>query len=304
MKMTDGLFHRVFDEIGAEYPDIIQDHYIIDIGSAKVAASPHIFDVIVTTNLYGDIISDIAAEVTGSVGLAGSSNVGEDFAMFEAIHGSAPDIAGKGIANPSGLLNGAIMMLTHIGQPDVAEKIQNAWLVTLEDGIHTGEIYREGSSKKKVGTKEFSEAVIARLGQKPVRLRVADYSNAPEGGVHLPPLKPICFEEKKLVGVDLFLDWQGLPDVLGDKIVDLAKGSGLTLKIISNRGVKVWPHGHPDTFTADHWRLRLFAESGVVDHIAIYSLANKLAAAGLDVIKIENLYTFNDKAGYSLAQGE
>jgi isocitrate dehydrogenase len=128
MKMADGLFHRLFDEIGKEYPKLEKEHYIIDIGAARIASRPGIFDVIVTENLYGDIISDIAAEVSGSVGLAGSSNIGEDFAMFEAIHGSAPDIAGKNFANPSGILQSAEMMLVHIGQPEVASAVHNAWL--------------------------------------------------------------------------------------------------------------------------------------------------------------------------------
>src|SRR5690606_10971564 len=144
MKMTDGMFYKVFEEVGAEYPEIARDRIIVDIGSAKIAVDPCRFDVVLAPNLYGDIISDIAAEVTGSVGLAGSSNIGIGGAMFEAIHGSAPDIAGKGIANPSGLLLGAVMMLVHIGQSDVAEKIHNAWLKTIEDGLHTGDIYREG----------------------------------------------------------------------------------------------------------------------------------------------------------------
>lgn len=137
MKLTDGLFHQVFDEIAAEYPDIVANHFIIDIGSARLAASPEIFDVIVTLNLYGDILSDIAAQLAGSIGFAASANVGEQAAMFEAVHGSAPDIAGKGIANPSGLLIAATQMLVHIGLPEYAEAIKNAWLCTLEDGIHT-----------------------------------------------------------------------------------------------------------------------------------------------------------------------
>lgn len=134
MKMTDGIFHQVFNEIAAEYPDIKNEHFIIDIGTALVADQPERFDVIVTSNLYGDILSDVAAQIAGSVGLAGSANVGNHVAMFEAIHGSAPDIAGKKIANPSGLLNGAIQMLIHINQPESAMLIENAWLKTLEDG--------------------------------------------------------------------------------------------------------------------------------------------------------------------------
>jgi isocitrate dehydrogenase len=136
MKQTDGLFHKVFEEIAPEYPEIENEHWIIDIGAAKLADSPEAFDVIVLPNLYGDVLSDVAAQIAGSVGLAGSANIGETCAMFEAIHGSAPRIAGQNIANPSGLLQGAVMMLNHIGQGDVAARVNNAWLKTIEDGIH------------------------------------------------------------------------------------------------------------------------------------------------------------------------
>jgi len=185
MKQTDGLFHSIFDEIAPEYPDIESEHWIIDIGAAKMADTPEAFDVIVTLNLYGDIISDISAQLSGSVGLAGSANVGEEYAMFEAIHGSAPRRAGQDLANPSGLLNGAIMMLRHLGQHDVADRIYNAWLKTLEDGVHTYDIFREGNSTKKVGTNEFAEAVISRLGQTPSQLKVARSGRA--GRVQLKP---------------------------------------------------------------------------------------------------------------------
>ncbi len=174
MKFSDGIFHQVFTEIAKkEYPTIANEHYIVDIGTARLATKPEIFDVIVTSNLFGDIISDVTAEISGSVGLAGSANIGKDFALFEAIHGSAPDIAGKNIANPSGLLNGAIMMLVHIGHGEIAALIENAWKKTLEDGVHTADIYNTETSTKKVGTKEFAEEVVKRLGQKPSRLTVA-----------------------------------------------------------------------------------------------------------------------------------
>ncbi|HVO41288.1 MAG TPA: NADP-dependent isocitrate dehydrogenase, partial [Aggregatilineales bacterium] len=137
MKMTDGLFHKVFDEIATEYPDIQNEHWIVDIGAAKMADTPEAFDVIVMENLYGDILSDVAAQIAGSVGLAGSANIGTEAAMFEAIHGSAPRRAGQNLANPSGLLLGGVMMLVHIGQPDAAERVHNAWLRTIEEGIHT-----------------------------------------------------------------------------------------------------------------------------------------------------------------------
>ncbi|MGE4313017.1 MAG: NADP-dependent isocitrate dehydrogenase [Pseudobdellovibrionaceae bacterium] len=303
MKIADGLFHKTFDEIGKEYPDIEQDHYIIDIGTARIASRPGDFDVIVTENLYGDIISDVAAEVTGSVGLCGSANIGADFAMFEAIHGSAPDIAGKGIANPSGLLLGAVMMLVHIGQGDVAETVHNAWLKTLEDGIHTGEIYREGVSVERVGTKGFSDAVIARLGQKPSILKPVSYP-AQGGGTALPPLKPVVREAKELVGVDIYLDWEGKPDDLAAKIQGLTV-SGLKLALIDNRGTKVWPNGLPETYCCDQWRLRFTGSSEAkVNSADVVEQLQALAANDFDFIKTEHLYNFDGKSGYSKAQGE
>src|SRR5918997_2961504 len=178
MKLTDGLFHKVFDEIGAEYNDLEKEHWIVDIGAAKLADTPEAFDIVVMPNLYGDVLSDVAAQIAGSVGLAGSANIGEHVSMFEAIHGSAPRRAGQKLATPSGLFLGAVMMLVHTGQTDVAERAHNAWLRTMEDGIHTYDIYKEGVSKEKVGTREFAEAVVARLGQRPETLKAVGYRAA------------------------------------------------------------------------------------------------------------------------------
>ncbi len=304
MKLSDGLFHKVFDEIAPEYPDIQKDHMIIDIGTAKVAAHPEMFDVIVTANLYGDIISDVAAEVTGSVGLGGSSNIGLDFAMFEAVHGSAPDIAGKGIANPSGLLLGAVMMLVHIGQGDVAAKVHNAWLKTIEDGIHTGDIYREGNSKKKVGTADFSKAVIERLGAKPSTLKAVDYSGVPAGGLKMPPLKPRIEEKKERIGVDIGINWDGSPDELAAK-VNACVNDNLQLQMISNRGTKVWPGGKPGTFCADNWRLRFIGKDGsTVKTSQVVALMDRMNQADLNFTKSVMLHTFNGVPGFSVAQGE
>jgi len=244
--------------------------------------------------------------VVGSVGLAGSSNVGEHVAMFEAIHGSAPDIAGKKIANPSGLLNGAIMMLIHIGAYDKATLIENAWLRTLEDGIHPADIYRDGTSKQKVNTDEFADAVIARLGQKPAAFKAADY-HEPTGKAAQPVEIPVAkIEEKKLVGVDMFLDLAMCgPNALGERIQKLA--TPLTLQVISNRGVKVWPHGQAETFCSDHWRCRFVKDEKYATAITqadIIKLLEVLTADGLDVIKTENLYTFNGERGFTLSQGQ
>lgn len=303
MKQTDGLFHQVFDEIGKEYPEIEKEHWIIDIGTAKLADTPEVFDVIVTLNLYGDVISDVAAQITGSVGLAGSSNIGEECAMFEAIHGSAPDIAGKNIANPSGLLQGAIMMLNHIGQSQVAEKIQNAWLKTLEDGIHTADIYKEGKSKQKVGTREFAAAVVANLGKKPTLFKPVSFSN--EASLVLPRYVRKPAQPKELVGIDVFVHWDGLDaQILANKWV-VACPENIKLEMITNRGIKVWPNGFPETFCTDHWRCRFKPVPGTAltkeDIISLLATAHK---ANIDTIKTENLYSFNGKMAFSLGQGQ
>ncbi len=304
MKISDGLFHKVFDEIGAEYPEIEQEHMIIDIGTAKVAAHPDMFDVIVTANLYGDIISDVAAEVTGSVGLGGSSNIGADFAMFEAVHGSAPDIAGKGIANPSGLLLGAVMMLVHIGQGDVAAKIHNAWLKTIEDGIHTGEIYQEGLSKEKVGTDGLCKAVIERLGQKPSTLTTVDYSGVPAGGMKLPPLKPVAEAKKERIGVDIGINFTGKADDLA-KAVKACVTDNLDLHMISNRGTKVWPNGRPETFCADNWRLRFLSTDGQkIKTSQVIALMDRMNQADLNFTKSVMLNNYDGEPGFTVAQGE
>ncbi|MFZ6023632.1 MAG: NADP-dependent isocitrate dehydrogenase [Bacteroidota bacterium] len=303
MKQTDGLFHQVFDEIAKEYPEIENEHWIIDIGAAKVADTPEEFDVIVMPNLYGDVLSDVAAQITGSVGLAGSANVGESCAMFEAIHGSAPKRAGQNVANPSGLLQGAIMMLSHIGQSLIAEKVQNAWLKTIEDGIHTYDIYKEGVSRQMVGTKEFAKAVIANLGQKPSQLTPVQYNERVV--LNLPKYIRKAASQKELVGVDLFIHWNGYKaDELAEKIkqVDVL---GVELSMITNRGIKVWPEGFEETFCTDHWRCRFKPTNGAgVTKQQIIELLEKADAHGIDTIKTENLYTFNGKQAYSLGQGQ
>jgi isocitrate dehydrogenase len=175
VKHTDGLFHEVYEDVAADDPDVESEHRIIDTGAGELAARPEEFDVVVAANLYGHILSDITAEVAGSVGLAGSANIGPEVSLFEAVHGTAPDIAGEGIANPSGLLNAATKLLVHEGAPDVAQRIRNAWLETLEDGIHTPDVYREETSTHQVGTEGFADAVIDRLGDEPSLLEPERY---------------------------------------------------------------------------------------------------------------------------------
>ncbi len=312
MKITDGLFHNVFKEIALEYPEIESNSQIIDIGSAKVAAHAEDYDVIVTANLYGDIISDIVAEIAGSVGMAGSANIGRKVAMFEAIHGSAPDIAGQKIANPSGLLNAAIMMLAHIGQTRVADKIKNAWLKTLEDGLHTSDVYQNAISSQKVNTEEFAEAIINRLGQTPENLPISTLSKG-SGAIHIPEYVRED-SKKELVGIDVFIDWKGSdPEIIGNGLVDL-KPHKMKLKMITNRGVKVFPNGIEETYCTDHWRCRFVAEDveiktgqpqyKKVEKEHVLALLSKLHQNDFDVIKTENLYEFDGQRGFSLGQGE
>jgi isocitrate dehydrogenase len=306
MKLTDGLFHKVFDEIATEYPQLENEHWIVDIGAAKMADTPENFDVIVMPNLYGDILSDIAAQITGSVGLAGSANIGDGIAMFEAIHGSAPRRAGQNMANPSGLLLGAVQMLVYIGQPEVAEKVHNAWLKTMEDGIHTYDIFKEGISTEKVGTKEFAEAVVARVGQSPSKLTAVKYGTGKQIAT-----KPVhtTKAKKEIVGVDIFLHWteadgQKNADVLGNEIIK-CEYNGIKLKMITNRGLKVYPNGFSETFCTDHWRCRYQkSDEAPISNADIIALMNIIDKAGFDIIKTENLCTFDGEPGFSLGQGQ
>ncbi|MEM9801424.1 MAG: NADP-dependent isocitrate dehydrogenase [Planctomycetota bacterium] len=305
MKLTDGLFRECFEEEAARHPEIESDVMIIDIGTARIADAPETFDVVVLPNLYGDIVSDVVAQLTGSVGIAGSANIGDDFAMFEAIHGSAPDIAGKNIANPSALLQGALMMLVHLGLSDDANRIQNAWLRTLEDGIVTGDLVGSKGQRGSASTDEFADAVIERLGDAPETLPRAAFRSVPDqddGGIEVAP-RPA----KELAGVDVFVDWDEPgrdAATFGDRIAALGNDR-LQLRLVTNRGVKVWPDGFPETFCTDHWRCRFVHPSdGAIEHADVIALLGRCAAAGIDFIKTEHLCRFEGERGWSLGQGE
>jgi len=320
MKLTDGLFRRVFEEVAVEYPDIDHEHLIIDIGTARLADTPERFDVVLAPNLYGDILSDVVAQLTGSVGLGGSANVGERCAMFEAIHGSAPDIAGKDVANPSGLLLAAVAMLVHIAQPAVATAIHNAWLATIEDGVMTPDLADRAEADRRahrsrvdepplptvrrVGTRAFAEAVAERLGRRPSWLSPVEYP-ADAAPIHVEYRRPPRAAKTRL-GVDVFVDWvPGDPAVLA-KTLEEAAGGLLRLVMITNRGQKVWPGGLEETFCTDHWRCRFEAPSpgGEVAAETMVDLLRRLVAGGVDVIKTEGLFAFDGEPGFSLGQGQ
>jgi len=304
MKMTDGLFRKVFNDIREEYPEIESDHLIIDIGAARLADTPENFDVIVLPNLYGDIVSDIIAQISGSVGLAGSCNVGKESAMFEAIHGSAPDIAGQDKANPSALLMAGVMMLNHLGQVEVANKIKNAWLKAIEDGIATPDIFSEVSTGK-VGTKGFVEEVIRRLGQQPEHLPAAATQQT-DAAWDLTE-SALTIQERKLEGIDVFLYEENRdPEYLGNKLAELSQHNDLVLQMVTNRGIKVFPNGNPQTYCTDHWRCRFKpgVEGNPLTQKQLMSLLTTLTENNFDIIKTEMLYSFDGELGYSLAQGQ
>lgn len=319
MKMTDGLFHKTFDEIAKEYPQITNEHYIIDIATARIATKPEIFDVVVTSNLYGDIVSDVVAEISGSVGLAGSANIGKNHAMFEAIHGSAPDIAGQNIANPTGLIQAAIMMLVHINQCDTANNIRNALYKTIEDGIHTGDIYNDQTSSAKVGTDEFTRRVINNLGQKPTKLPIANFKNVEETAKQTSISQIQEKETKTLIGFDLFIDWPENFESLINALNNI-ESEIFEVKAISQKGLLLWPlidsHMMPN-FQDNPVTLRFIGKNITgktstkitntqksISHKDIIEILNILSEKSFDFIKYEGLYHFNGQAGYTAIQGE
>lgn len=294
LKMTDGLFHKTFEEIAKEYPEITPEHWIIDIGAAKMTDTPENFDVIVMPNLYGDILSDIAAQIAGSVGLAGSANIGENFAMFEAIHGSAPRRANQNLANPSGLLLGAVMMLAHLGKSQTAELIHNAWLKTLEEGYHTYDIFEEKKSREKVGTKEFSQEVIKRLGQKPEILKPAHYRQPMAVKAH--KKSPSQAKAKQeFWGVDLFIQTDKSPQELAKQISSIQH---FDLEEIASRGAVVWPTTQPETHVGDLLRLRYKAKKAQSTK-EVPALLQALDSQHIQVSSHVALFTYDGQPGFS-----
>jgi isocitrate dehydrogenase len=305
LKLSDGLFHKIFDEIAKEYNDIQNEHWIVDIGAAKLADTPETFDVIVMPNLYGDILSDVAAQIAGSVGLAGSANIGNGGAMFEAIHGSAPRRAGQNLANPSGLLLAAIQMLVHIDLADSAALIHNAWLSTLEKGIHTYDIFKPTISKQKVGTKEFAEAVINNLGQQPETLKPVNYTTPNLIKSKQSPHQNTPTLKKDLLGIDVFVQSNEKVEHIHRQLASLENGE-LKLTLIGNRGVRVWPEIMPETACGDTWRCR-FMSSEKGKPLSLKQVANliqRLADKNIDFTQTEHLYNFDGVPGYTLAQDE
>ena len=306
MKLTEGMMKRVFEEIAPEYPDIEAWHVIIDNCAHQLVKQPEQFDVIVTSNMNGDIISDLTSALVGGLGFAPGANIGQDVAIFEAVHGSAPKYAGKDTINPTAVLGSAIMMLRHLGEMDTAATVENALLLTLEQGKLTRDAVEAGEPS--LGTKAFTKAIIDNLGGLPTQSKVRSYK----------PLQIPQFEEgasvgaggagvaRRTMGADLFVESELSPNELGESLTELANGTPLKLKMISNRGTKVFPPTGAEPDTVDCWRCRFVLRE---DDGPELTDADLLAVIGKVATRhrwmhVEKLQHFAGAAGYTKAQGE
>ncbi|OYT73537.1 MAG: isocitrate dehydrogenase [Chloracidobacterium sp. CP2_5A] len=301
MKQTEGMLKRAFEALAPEYPDIEASHIIIDNCAHQLVKRPEQFDVIVTTNMNGDILSDLTSGLIGGLGFAPSANIGSEVAIFEAVHGSAPKYAGKDVINPTAVLMSGVMMLRHLGEFEAAAKIEHALLVTLEQGILTRDI---AGDEKSVGTRAFADAIIGNLGKKSESWRVRDHKP-----LQMPtfPTAPdvVKARTRRTVGADIFVETSQLPEQLGPALEALAEGAALKLKMISNRGTKVYPSVGAMTDCVDHYRCRFIgrdAASEVTD-AQILELTQRIGAQ-YRWMHIEKLPEFDGEAGYTKAQGE
>ena len=304
MEFTDGYFHSLLEELAASYPELKYEHQSLDVGTALLTDHPENFDVIVIPSLYGDILSALITKVSFSKpGMSAYAALGKKHMLFEAAHDPAPALAGQNLANPSGMLLAAIYLLIHIHQHEAAERIHNAWLATLEAGIHTPDIFREEQSLHQVGTLEFANAIIPHLGMRPRHFQAVNYQQSDSDAFFAFKPKPPQTEigERTLMGVDIFLDYPAHnPEKLAHKLKNLNAGV-LDLELISNLGVLVWPEFIPETRISDHWHCRfMHQEPGLsISERDILDLLTELQAQGFDFIKTENLYAFGGNPAFS-----
>jgi isocitrate dehydrogenase len=306
MKLTDGLFLEVFNEIAKEYPNLKADDVIVDDLCMKLVSRPDLFDVIVLTNLQGDIVSDLCAGLVGGLGFAPSSNIGDHISIFEAVHGTAPDIAGKNIANPTSLLLSGLNMLRHLGMMEKAVMIENALLCTLESGVHTGDF--GDKSIPSVNTTVFAQAIIDNFGKQPShnpKPALNDFEFVPTNSAITknPMLLSSKNEPHKIVGADFFIETTLQPNELAEIAIKQEKNQ-LKLVTISNRGTQVWPTGSVFTNLVNQYRLRFETDAASpltqADILDLYSALSK----ELKISSLEILNMWGDKKAYSLAQGQ
>jgi isocitrate dehydrogenase len=306
MKITDGLFLECFYDVAKEYPDIKADDVIVDDLCMKLVTRPDLFDVVVLTNLQGDIVSDLCAGLVGGLGFAPSANIGYHICIFEAVHGTAPDIAGKNIANPTALLLSGLTMLRHLGLMENASIIENALLYTLEQGIHTGDFGDRNT--KSMNTTEFSNAIISNFGKTPkLGAKPVIPNNRITPTVFKLEKNPIIMtkemEDETIIGVDIFLESMEQPKDVAEKCLkhtlDIFK-----LVTISNRGTQVWPKGSVFTNLVNQYRARFESVGDApLSQIDIIELYRRLAN-DFKICSIEILNMLGDKKAYSLAQGQ
>lgn len=301
MKLTEGMLKRTFEQIAPEYPDIEASHIIIDNCAHQLVKKPEQFDVIVTTNMNGDIISDLSSALVGGLGFAPSANIGNEAAIFEAVHGSAPKYAGKNVINPTAVILSSVMMLRHLSEFDAADRIEHAVLVTLEEGkARTGDVvgYDKGAS-----TSAFTDTVIGNLGKKTTRTKVR-----PHQPIRLPKVSGRAAGKataRRLAGVDVFIESLNDANELGRDLERLCSETPFSLKLISNRGTKVYPSIGAITDCVDHWRCRFVARSAgaEVSDREVLELVQRIAPHHRWV-HLEKLLEFDGKPGFTKDQGE
>ena len=308
MKMTDGLFLERFKAVAADYPEIETADVIVDALCMNLVMKPQQYRMIVLPNLQGDIVSDLAAGLVGGLGFAPSGNIGNHISIFEAVHGTAPDIAGRGIANPCSLILSSLMMLRHVGLLGSAARLENALLSSLEQGVRTGDF--GDAAKPALGTMDFVREVAKRLGQKPATTPAVP--DADDRITFKPPVKPFSAAAvhtfgpgtTEVVGADLYVDAAEGCQAIAASLQALAQGTPFRLKLISNRGTQVWPTGSVYTDCVDYWRARFERVEGArVTQPQTIDLLQRVAAR-YTVCSYELLRTFDGKPGFSMAQGQ
>jgi isocitrate dehydrogenase len=299
MKLTEGLLQHTFEEFAPHYPSVESKHILIDNCAHQLAMRPEQFDVIVTTNMNGDILSDLTSGLTGGLGFAPSANVGNDVAIFEAVHGSAPDIAGKNRANPTALVLSAAMMLRHVGEGKAANDVEQAVLVTLESGVRTSDMI---GVQNPASTSDFTSAVIANLGKRSRLSPPRDYTR-----VDLPPARAgvnaVPATKRRVSGLDVYIESQLDPAALAASLDSLSQSSKLRLEMITNRGAMVYPSAGRRISLVDHFRCR-FVSREAGGNIADADCLALVGIIGDDHrwMHIEKLQEFDGKAAYSTSQ--
>lgn len=301
MKHTEGLLKKTFEQIAPEYPQVEAHHIIVDNCAHLLVRFPETFDVIVTSNMNGDILSDLTSGLIGGLGFAPGANLGNEVAIFEAVHGSAPKYAGRNVINPTAVILSAVMMLRHLGELQAAQRVEDAVTVTLEEGVYTRDVMVDGS----VTTTAYTDAVIANLGRRPRQaaparehqpLRLPQISSSPDY-VHA--------ARRRTVGADIFVESPDTPDALGRSLEALSEPTQLRLKMISNRGTKVYPAAGALTDCVDHWRCRFVMRDhdGELSDDVLLDLLQRVKSQHR-WMHIEKLSEFDGSLGYTRAQGE